>query len=46
MIFAQIMPLYITIGAGCAMCMYVCGLKVTTYPDIVYANQLSLSATP
>ena len=34
----QIIPLYVSIGAGVAMCAYVCALKLATYPDIVYVH--------
>lgn len=44
---AQIIPLYAAIGAGVAMCAYVCALKLTSYPDIVYAyTRVHLAIAP
>ena len=31
----QVLPLYVTIGAGSLMCAYVCALKISTHPDIM-----------
>ena len=42
----QVSPLYVSIGAGCVMCAYVCGLKLATYPDIVYVARTACSAAP
>lgn len=37
---SQVLPLYVTIGAGCIMCTYVCALKMSTHPDVVYVARL------
>ena len=34
---AQVTPLYGAIGAGCVMCAYVCAIKISGHPDVVYA---------